>query len=187
MFIIQVKFCKACGYENDKSFTVCRVCHTGELYTKENTIETFEDGFSFDSHLIPDRQQYQQRVHIGEPSLVNPNSFATVSLVLRSIGYRSCEYSFIKITVWSIFVERLVYTQITQITLIIQEYARYGTGQREWILLEVDGTIYSIVLQLMKHTFWCDTCNTSFYGKDRFTVCSIPLDILRLESFYMVQ
>ena len=43
----------------------------------------------FDACLIPDMQQSNHKIHIGEPDLSNPNSFVTVTHVLRNIGHRT--------------------------------------------------------------------------------------------------
>ena len=34
----------------------------------------------------------------------------------------------------------------------------YGTGTREWLFLEVDGTIYSMLIELIFNTYVCDGC-----------------------------
>eukprot|EP00795_Rhopilema_esculentum_P009658 gene9658-17420_t len=46
--------------------------------------------------------------------------------------------------------------------------SRYGTGLRQWIILEVDGTIFCIVEQLILNTLYCPSCKTSFYGNEEF-------------------
>ena len=46
--------------------------------------------------------------------------------------------------------------------------SRYGTGRRQWIILEVDGTIFCIVEQLIFNTLYCPLCKTSFYGNEEF-------------------
>ena len=45
---------------------------------------------------------------------------------------------------------------------------RYGGKEREWLFLEVDGTIFLIAEQLIFNVFHCSHCNNSFYGKENF-------------------
>ena len=45
---------------------------------------------------------------------------------------------------------------------------RYSGKEREWLFLEVDGTIFLIAEQLIFNVFHCSHCNNSFYGKENF-------------------
>ncbi|XP_066910085.1 uncharacterized protein [Clytia hemisphaerica] len=47
---------------------------------------------------------------------------------------------------------------------------RYGRGEREWLLLEVDGTIFQIVVELINNTYACRKCNDSHFGLHYYKV-----------------
>ena len=39
-------------------------------------------------------------------------------------------------------------------------------GKREWLLLENDGAIYTIIIKLISNVYSCGKCGKSIYGKD---------------------
>ena len=80
--------------------------------------------------------------YCGEPDLINPNSFQSISQILRNLGRKAG----------------------------IKRYD--DTGKREWLFLEVDGTIYNIISQLIEKTFRCENCDQLFYISSKTHPCN---------------
>ena len=78
------------------------------------------------------------KVMVGEPDPLNPNSFANIACILRNIGKRAG----------------------------VKKYCAHGT--REWIFIENDGGIYTILIKLITNVVQCLNCFESFYGVDAF-------------------
>ena len=45
---------------------------------------------------------------------------------------------------------------------------KYGSGERDWIILEADGMIFCIVEQLIFNVPFCSSCKDSYYGEESF-------------------
>ena len=63
-----------------------------------------------------------------------------------------------------------IYSKYDLFTIWLTGIKRYGTGSREWMFVEVDGTIYNIIIELVRNTQVCVECLSSFYGLDLFNV-----------------
>ena len=70
--------------------------------------------------------------------MLNPNSYLNISNILRNIGKRAG----------------------------IEDYC--SEGERKWIYLENDATIYMIVNKLIRKVLKCSECSESFYGISKF-------------------
>ena len=86
------------------------------------------------SHFDVETQPSDCTVTTGDPDMLNPNSFVNISTILHTLGHRMG---------------------------ILGEEAHKN---REWIFLECDGGIYSIVEKLIFNTLRCDACDKCFYG-----------------------
>ncbi|MES9884493.1 MAG: hypothetical protein ABW185_26915, partial [Sedimenticola sp.] len=61
----------------------------------------------------------------------------------------------------------------------------YGEGERQWLFLECDGGIYTLVEKLLFNVLHCTICEESFYGSESFLEhkCSILYDVTPQHEF----
>ena len=135
------KECVDCGAANDPSFRLCTSCK-GRLIRPSATINV-PLGYSsknFDpyDHLSLNENCNNISVHVGEPDMLNPNSFENIAKILTNLGERA------KISKYS------------------------DVGKREWLFLENDGGILFIILKLIFNVLKCPECNEIMYGKINF-------------------
>ena len=80
-------------------------------------------------------------VIVGEPEMLNPNSFENLATILRSLGRRAN----------------------------IEQYSNDEKAQkRKWLFIENDGWILNPVLKFMYNIHKCSKCNDSIYGIKNF-------------------
>jgi len=133
------KTCSECGAENDFAYRLCTNCK-GKLKKKVVNIQCLNSDSHYDpyKHFHISFKKNDVVVKVGEPDSVNPNSFANISLILRNLGRRAG----------------------------IRKYD--STKTRQWIFLENDGGIYTILSKLIANVLKCNICEESFYGKSNF-------------------
>ena len=79
---------------------------------------------------------------MGEPDMLNPNSFENLSVILHSLG--EC-------------------AKITTYSPLISE-----AESRKWIFIENDGGILNPVLKLIINVYGCLDCNEAIDGQENF-------------------
>ena len=117
------KECVACGVANDATYRTCRNCK-GTTLRKPEVYINFpnkrpENRYKPYHHFNIQPKSNSITVQIGEPDMLNPNSFEYIVSILKNLGKRA---------------------NITNYD---------STGEHEWLLLENDGGILFICLKLI--------------------------------------
>lgn len=133
------KLCDSCLSENKLLARFCQHCEKTSFSHREFYIEN-KFGTSSINDVLTDVKvkENEAKIKCGEPDIKNPNSYENVSSILRNIGFRAGIYKY------------------------------DNNKSRKWLFLEVDGTIYVIVEQLINNTYHCTQCKCSFFGKKTF-------------------
>ena len=139
----ETKFCAVCGGANDPSYRVCTNCK-GNLIQKEfefSSTMTSNSSNSTDPYISFESSPKRNNVavQVGEPDLINPNGYHNIAIILKNLGKRAG----------------------------IQKY-NVQSGSRQWLYLENDGAIYTIVIKLIENVFYCELCGESSYGECNF-------------------
>ena len=123
------KVCLGCGAPNDIDYRVCTNCK-GKLAKRDVDIQCSipEDHFDPYKHFSVPFTKNSTTIKVGEPDGVNPNSFENISFILRNLAMRAG----------------------------IKKYD--SEKSREWIYLESDGGIYTILTKLIENVFKCKEC-----------------------------
>lgn len=87
--------------------------------------------------MFPRADEYHSaKIICGEPEMINPNGYHNIVEILRNLGIKAG-----------------------------MRMCNLG-GLREWLLVEVHGVTYSVVINLFGNVFACNICTKTFYGKD---------------------
>ena len=135
------KVCEKCGAPHDLSARTCSYQNCGKTLLKQKFIlPEVTIPTSPYSHFEETIKDNTQSLDtiVGEPKMINPSGFENIAEILRDIGIRAG----------------------------IRRYVK--DGKREWLFLENDGAIYSIIIKLIENVFICTGCGKSAYGKDYF-------------------
>ena len=132
------KICIECQAANDLTYKLCTSCN-GKLTNKEFIILN-QDKLS---KYTDSYQSFQfstsssnTQVIVGEPHMISPSGHENIVFILRNIGVRAG----------------------------IDKYI--PNGKRQWLILENDGAIYTIIKKLIQNLFSCPKCGLSTYGKE---------------------
>ena len=127
------KLCLGCGQPNDIDYRVCTNCK-GKLAKRDVDIQCSipEDHFDPYKHFSVPFTKNSTTIKVGEPDGVNPNSFENISFILRNLAMRAGKKKC------------------------------DSEKSREWIYLENDGGIYTILTKLIENVFKCKECKESF-------------------------
>ena len=133
------KNCIECGAPNDPSYRSCRNC-SGPLRAPAVNIDVPNKSTNYDpySHFNFDVNKCNSTVQVGEPDMVNPNSFENIATIIENIGRRSG----------------------------IAKYSE--ESNRQWLFLENDGGILFILLKLIFNVIKCQHCSEIIYGREAF-------------------
>ncbi|XP_070541428.1 uncharacterized protein [Ptychodera flava] len=121
-------------YSQAKEYIIS-VSQTGD----EADITVKEDSRPY-SHMESRHPDEPVKVKCGEPIFVNPNSYETVTEVLRAIG---------------------------KAANVSQDASEESSNARKWLKITMDGLPYSLARNIISETFICTVCNESVYGQDK--------------------
>ena len=126
-------------FKNSSHIRTCKVCK-GKLARLEVSIEEKQqEKVNPYSYFKAKEKSNAIKVMVGEPDILNPNSFENLSVILWSLGKRA------KIAKYSPLISK--------------------AESRKWIFIENDGGILNPVLKLIFNVYCCLDCNKAIYGK----------------------
>ena len=140
---VRKKTCTVCGASNDPTYKFCRVpeCHGSLVRQKTDT-----------SYLHKNKARVKPSVHFKDIVTQNTNNLSV-----------TCgDPDFVNPNSFSTICQTL------QNMRVRAGIKRYNGKEREWLFLEVDGTIYFIAGQLIFNVFDCSHYQKSFYGSEHF-------------------
>ena len=142
-FANQFKICSRCNLESPSTNRICKSCKgklikpkiaDGESATEKKAVNPYSH---FKSKPIPNNIS----MIVGEPEMLNPNSFENLATILRPLGWHAN----------------------------IEQYSNDDNAQkRKWLFIEIDGDILSPVLKLIYNVHKCSKCIKSIYGIENF-------------------
>ena len=137
------KFCSNCDKDAPPLQRTCRSCKS-KLVRREPAIEHL-NGSQKDidpySHFKTKPQVNNIKVLVGEPDMLNPNSFENLLTILQTLGKRAS----------------------------IEKCSPDDSIEKQkWLFLENDGRILNIVLKLIFNVYRCSECKEAVYGRENF-------------------
>ena len=118
---------------------ICKVCKGKLAKIKFSMNESQQIKVNPYAHFKRSTKSNNIKVMVGEPDMLNPNSFENLSVVLRSLGTRAK----------------------------IAKYSPDASDNesRKWVFVENDVGILKPVLKLVFNVYRCLDCNEAIYGK----------------------
>ena len=127
-----IKICLQCNSKAPVTLRTCKVCKGKLARLEVSTEESQQEKVNPYSHFKAKEKSNAIKVMVGEPDMLNPNSFENLSVILWSLGQ---------------------HTKITKYSSLISE-----TEGRKWVFIENDGSILNAQIYAKKggdhHKFW---------------------------------
>ena len=136
------KICLQCNSKAPVTLKTCKV-YKGKLARLEvSTEESQQEKVNLYSHFKAKEKSNAINVMVGEPDMLNPNSFENLSVILRSLGQRA---------------------KIAKYSPLISE-----AESRKWVFIENVGGILNPVLKLIFNVYRCLDFNEEIYRQKNF-------------------
>lgn len=131
--------CKQC-FANKKR--KCPTCKIGLEKPEEQNLK-FDDKNDSDPYKAIKVTGLPNNIIVtpGEPDMLNPAGYESISTILRKAGKRASIASY----------------SDDELEIL-----------REWLIFENDWTIYRIIANLIQNVLKCNNCKKSYYGKENF-------------------